>query len=578
MIKQNLLSTKKMKSGLNVMGLFGSIVMLLLFKKAGKNLFNFTTPTLDDDNSYVSITNENVNVESIEKFKSGGTKQVKDRQTLANINLAIPLLLLLPCFLLIKNSFTNVNNKILIILFSLFFGYIFTFFILNMIDNEDFYSHINNNQIFIFIVVSLFTIIYLYYQKRLPKKFLLITFVTLGILIFITTISSNKLWQEDENFKKARPIPIHNWVSGGIFILSLLLVFFGYIMIYKSDNKENIFKMLIGMVFAFWIAVLITNYILKPNDKDKYHSIINRSTEFINLFFSILLTGIFLLPNSAGLDSRNFKDDVGLLFASISMVTSLISYIVSLNKKTNDKITTFTSKLFNLALLLGIISKYVIYDYDFEMNIPNGKGILKFKSIIQKEPIFILSGLGIFLFIFIFGTSFTYRYNEKEMRDYDNFNNEQEDEEKHKSLGGSNSIYKRYNNTVYNFKKNIEEKNGFLSRELNNIKNLVLSGKAYYAVDSNDYNNNYKKFVEDNLEKSGSIEWNKTIVIFGLFLASILTYGFSKMSMTEMNSKYIKGFFIVINLVIAITYNILFKENADNYKNLVKKIPNSQFY
>ena len=161
------------------------------------------------------------------------------------------------------------------------------------------------------------------------------------------------------------------------------------------------------------------------------------------------------------------------------------------------------------------------------------------------------------------------------MRDYDNFNNEQEDEEKHKSLGGSNSIYKRYNNTVYNFKKNIEEKNGFLSRELNNIKNLVLSGKAYYAVDSNDYNNNYKKFVEDNLEKSGSIEWNKTIVIFGLFLASILTYGFSKMSMTEMNSKYIKGFFIVINLVIAITYNILFKENADNYKNLVEK--NTQF-
>ena len=156
-------------------------------------------------------------------------------------------------------------------------------------------------------------------------------------------------------------------------------------MIYKSDNKENIFKMLIGMVFAFWIAVLITNYILKPNDKDKYHSIINRSTEFINLFFSILLTGIFLLPNSAGLDSRNFKDDVGLLFASISMVTSLISYIVSLNKKTNDKITTFTSKLFNLALLLGIISKYVIYDYDFEMYIPNGKGILKFKSIIQKN-------------------------------------------------------------------------------------------------------------------------------------------------------------------------------------------------
>ena len=130
MIKQNLLSTKKMKSGLNVMGLFGSIVMLLLFKKAGKNLFNFTTPTLDDDNSYVSITNENVNVESIEKFKSGGTKQVKDRQTLANINLAIPLLLLLPCFLLIKNSFTNVNNKILInFIFFIFCLYIYIFYI-----------------------------------------------------------------------------------------------------------------------------------------------------------------------------------------------------------------------------------------------------------------------------------------------------------------------------------------------------------------------------------------------------------------------------------------------------------------
>ena len=35
------------------------------------------------------------------------------------------------------------------------------------------------------------------------------------------------------------------------------------------------------------------------------------------------------------------------------------------------------------------------------MNIPNGKGILKFKSIIQKEPIFILSGLGIFLFLYL---------------------------------------------------------------------------------------------------------------------------------------------------------------------------------
>ena len=54
MIKQNLLSTKKMKSGLNVMGLFVSIILLLLIKKAGKNLFNFTPPSLIDENTYTT--------------------------------------------------------------------------------------------------------------------------------------------------------------------------------------------------------------------------------------------------------------------------------------------------------------------------------------------------------------------------------------------------------------------------------------------------------------------------------------------------------------------------------------------
>ena len=584
MIKQNLLSTKKIKSGLNVMGLFGSIVILLLFKKAGKNLFNLTTPTLDDDNSYVSITNENENVESIEsiesieKFKSGGTKYVKDRQTLANINLAIPLFLLIPCLMKNINEGKSKKQYIIYGLLFAYFIYLSTFFILNNLNNEEFYSNVNDNQIAIFIFICLFSLIYFYYDfKNANNEQFIIKLITSGILIFISVISSSRLWQEDANYKKAQPVPIQVEISN-YYIVGIILFTF-LIVLFKIFFTPYLFKMIIGFFFTFWFIGLIINFNTQINNenKDKNLLISNRSTEFYNLFFSVMFTIIFLIPKYFGYDKDvNNNTKAVLIIATCSMVTSLISYIVSLNHKSKDLTTTFISKLIIGIFFILSAVKFIFFKHNFDMKDSTGNvEILSFLNIIRKEPIIILSFLGIILFSFIFGTSFTYRYNQQELKDYDIFNDKQKNEKEYENLDDDNTKeYEKYNNTVYNIKKNnIEEKNGFSSSQLNNIRNLVYSGKAYYAIDKNDYDSNYKKIVEKNIESSKDIDWKYSTTIIILFIASIITYVFKKINPDYENM--ITLLFILINLAIAITYNIFFKNEADNYKNLKEK--NTQF-